>query len=461
MPIEIGISTTVGGIAGNTPGETPAFSNTKSILLDGYDDFVSFSQVTYTGEFTTSFWIKPTSLNASFLVGRDTSSDYIWLRTVSQIRVRVNFLTYSFIESGGNDINANAWNHLLVVRDASNNLTIFLNGAIFASSQVAAGDHRLDQIGKVGTSYYDGNVDETAFWDSDQSSNLATIYNSGVPNDISSLSPTLWYRMGDGDTSPTLTDNGSGGNNGTMVFFNTFSTDVPTASTFTNTKSILLDGFDDYVDCADNDNLSFGNGTSDSPFSISAWVKMTDATRFRVVGKLNGSNAEYAFFTSASDQLYIVLYDNNTSNRISRYTSSTLTSYEGTWIHLAATYNGSGNSSGLKIYLNNTRIDNTTSNVGAYTAMHNTSAPFEIGKYLTSSANGLIDEFSIFNTELSASDVTSIYNSGVPNDISSLSPLSWWRCGDGDTAPTLTDNGSGGNDGTMQSFNTFSTDVPT
>jgi len=205
-----------------------SFTNTKSILLDGVDDYVSFSQVTYTDEFTTSFWIKPINLGASFLVGRDTSSDYVWLRTVSQIRVRVNFSTYSFIESGGNDINANAWNHLLICRDSSNNLRIFLNGAIFASSQVAAGQHRLDQIGKVGTSYYDGNVDETAFWDSDQSSNLATIYNSGVPNDISSLSPTLWYRMGDGDTSPTLTDNGSGGNDGTMTNFTTFSTDVPT-----------------------------------------------------------------------------------------------------------------------------------------------------------------------------------------------------------------------------------------
>ena len=30
-----------------------------------------------------------------------------------------------------------------------------------------------------------------------------------------------------------------------------------------------------------------------------------------------------------------------------------------------------------------------------------------------------------------------------------------------DTSPTLTDNGSGGNDGTMESFSTFSTDVPT
>ena len=230
---------------------------------------------------------------------------------------------------------------------------------------------------------------------------------------------------------------------------------------FSNTKSIELDGIDAFVEVADNDNLSFGNASIDSAFSISAWVNMTDATRFRVVSKLNGSNAEYAFFTSAADQLYFVLYDNTTSNRISRFTSSTLTSYQGTWIHLVATYSGSGSSGGLKIYLNNTRIDNTTSNVGGYTAMHNTAAPFEIGKYSTSRAIGLIDEVAVFNSELSASDVTTIYNSGVPNNLNNLStpPLSWWRFEE--TGTTATDSGTGGNDGILDNTVVRSTDVPT
>ena len=77
---------------------------------------------------------------------------------------------------------------------------------------------------------------------------------------------------------------------------------------------------------------------------------------------------------------------------------------------------------------------------------------------------GTIDEVGIWTTTaLSASDVTSIYNSGVPNDISSLSPVSWWRMGDGDTYPTITDNGSGGNDGTMNAMSSanFVADVPT
>ena len=203
------------------------FPNNYSIELDGISDYVSFTQVNLTSDFTTSFWIKPISVGASFLAGRNTNSDYIWLRTISQIRIRINFSTYTFTESGGNNLNLNAWNHLLVVRSSGNSLEIFLNGASFSTSQVASGNHRLDQIGRVGSNYYEGKVDETVFWNSDQSSNLATIYNSGVPSDISSLSPTLWYRMGDGDSAPILTDNGSGGNDGTMVSFTTFNTDTP------------------------------------------------------------------------------------------------------------------------------------------------------------------------------------------------------------------------------------------
>jgi hypothetical protein len=39
---------------------------------------------------------------------------------------------------------------------------------------------------------------------------------------------------------------------------------------FANTYSLAFDGVDDYVDCGDSDDLSFGNGSTDSPFSISA-----------------------------------------------------------------------------------------------------------------------------------------------------------------------------------------------
>ena len=233
-------------------------------------------------------------------------------------------------------------------------------------------------------------------------------------------------------------------------------------SSFSNLKSIELDGVDDFVDCGDADNLSFGDGSSDSAFSISTWWKMDNYKSFRGVQKFfNESLCEYRLNTLNSGKLKFNLYDNNSSNYIGLQSSSTLSAYENTWIHLVATYNGSGSSSGLKIYLNGSILSTGSNNTGSYTAMHNTTATFRLGKLTIGHADGLIDETAIFNSELSASDVTSIYNSGVPTSLSSYSSLvSWWRCGDSDTAPTLTDN-KGSNDGTMTNFSTFSTDVPT
>jgi hypothetical protein len=68
---------------------------------------------------------------------------------------------------------------------------------------------------------------------------------------------------------------------------------------------------------------------------------------------------------------------------------------------------------------------------------------------------GNVDEMSIWSTELTAAEVTEIYNSGNPSnllvhseEVLNGSLVSWWRCGDGDTAPTITDN-KGSNDGTL------------
>jgi hypothetical protein len=98
-------------------------------------------------------------------------------------------------------------------------------------------------------------------------------------------------------------------------------------------------------------------------------------------------------------------------------------------------------------------------------------ADFMIGaRGLASSAslpfNGNIDEVSYFTSELSAPDVSKIYGTGVPNDISSLTPVGWWRMGDKasfSTNWTLVDQGSGGNNGTSVSMpvGARQTDVPT
>ena len=81
---------------------------------------------------------------------------------------------------------------------------------------------------------------------------------------------------------------------------------------------------------------------------------------------------------------------------------------------------------------------------------------------------GLIDEVSFFNSALSATDISTLRGGasagtlGVPADISSLNPVGWWRMGDNDsgTGTTITDQGSGSNNGTLTNGPTFSSSVP-
>lgn len=53
-------------------------------------------------------------------------------------------------------------------------------------------------------------IDELAIWDSDQSSNVWSIYNTWVPTDLMLLAsqPSHWWRMWDGDQYPFLQDTG-------------------------------------------------------------------------------------------------------------------------------------------------------------------------------------------------------------------------------------------------------------
>jgi len=238
-------------------------------------------------------------------------------------------------------------------------------------------------------------------------------------------------------------------------------TNITGASDYTNTKSILLDGVDDYVSCGDADNLSFGDGSSDSPFSISAWIKPDVTSRFRLIFKYGSTLKEYFMQIAGGGKLQVALKDNINGGSIGRNGNTTIPT--ASWSHVVMTYNGSGSATRIKVYLNAVLDNGTTTGSGSYTAMSNTSEPLEIGRFTSGSyADGHIDEVAIFNTELSASDITTIYNSGVPNDLTGTSGLvSWWRMGDGDTAPTITDKGGGGNNGTMNNFSTFSTNVPT
>jgi len=68
-----------------------------------------------------------------------------------------------------------------------------------------------------------------------------------------------------------------------------------------------------------------------------------------------------------------------------------------------------------------------------------------------------MDEVAIWDVALDSDAVSAIYNSGTPIALDSDSGdydnsgdlQGWWRMGEGDTYPTITDNSTNSNDGTM------------
>lgn len=93
--------------------------------------------------------------------------------------------------------------------DGVQQTTINVNGNYGTTVSLSGQNFRL---GRYATGNYMRNsckIDELALFDSDQSANISSIYNSGSPFDLTTLTtgPNHWWRMGDGDTYPTIQDN--------------------------------------------------------------------------------------------------------------------------------------------------------------------------------------------------------------------------------------------------------------
>lgn len=230
-------------------------------------------------------------------------------------------------------------------------------------------------------------------------------------------------------------------------------------SSFSNTKSIELDGIDATVNIgATPSNLRFNRLDT---FSFSAWVKVDTSQGNAILSNQLAPSTNYRgyHFTLLPTNEVRVILRSTLSNSLTYTSTTTLTN--GVWNHIVFTYDGTATTTGANIYINNT-LD-TLTGTGTLTGTMESTDQLYLGSRNDADNwfAGHLDEISIFNTELSASDVSTIYGTGVPNDISSISGLvSWWRFEEG-SGTTATDSGTGGNNGTLDNAVAYSSDVPT
>lgn len=371
--------------------------------------------------------------------------------------------------------NDGVWHHVTFTYDGSSTaagVKIYVDGALQAKTTntdalsgtiVSTDELRLGARKTTGNeTYFNGNLDEAAVYNKTLSAaEVSAIWNLGTPNDLSLLGSATnlvgWWRMGDGDTYPTLTDHGSGAHDGTMTSM--LSTDIRTDAPPTmrvvdySTKSCLFRGAQ-YATLGDV--LNFERTDA---FSISFWAKWSGTTTTNVFIGKNGEStalAGYTINTTSTGKVEFYLNsDYGAVNYLGMQTNSTFNN--GVWHHICVTYAGTSLVSGVVIYVDNVAQATTTLSNTLSTSIL-TTAELYLGARATTSNHyyltGFMDEVSVYNKALSAAEVGLIYNSGGTNDLlllvgSDPNLVGWWRMGDGDTYPTLTDRSTGAHNATM------------
>tara|TARA_R100001463_G_scaffold689_1_gene3119 strand:+ start:421 stop:1131 length:711 start_codon:yes stop_codon:yes gene_type:complete len=212
---------------------------------------------------------------------------------------------------------------------------------------------------------------------------------------------------------------------------------VGAVNLYSNTKSINFDATDDYM--VSGSNVSYDEG------SFITWVKHTGASN-QIFWHVSGNYYLYQYTSGGLRFRHPMTGSTNVTANIN----------DGNWHCIVGTAEGgSGSSSTIKIYVDGSLII-TDTDTRTYTVTANV---ITLGAWLDPTRlvlNGSLDEVAFWSSVLSASEVTELYNSGTPIDLSSdtgnysssSNLLNWWRMGDGDTYPTIQDN-QGSNDLTM------------
>lgn len=219
---------------------TPSFSNTKSILFDGVDDYIaagSYTALDTTQTFSISMWIKLPSGGGGYVVGKNNTASY-WGRRfsyyITESTIEINTSNLAF-RNQSLSLAIDTWMNIAMVFDRGeavqlDRCKIYQNGVPVTNvansnfAQVAAdasplilGARQAGTTSPIINTPFEGNIDEISIWSNALTSDdVSDIWNNGVPTDLTGETGLInWWRMGDEIVSfPTIPDQ-VGSNNGT------------------------------------------------------------------------------------------------------------------------------------------------------------------------------------------------------------------------------------------------------
>lgn len=212
---------------------------------------------------------------------------------------------------------------------------------------------------------------------------------------------------------------------------------IPEIELGDNEFSTDFDGANDY--CNGGDIHLYDNADA---FTVNLWVKPQNTAAQRALFSKTTNDVSvfgWVLYHNNSGQLFLQMRASGT-NRQHTYTTSTLTS--SVWQMVTLAYAGGSNINGALAYIN---ASAGTTPSSASLASWLAGQDFTLGSRNTGfNFSGRIDHVTIWDKQLTSGEVTELYNSGVifnPTAHSANANLqSWYRMGDNDTFPTISDN---------------------
>jgi hypothetical protein len=348
-----------------TQGTFTPFSQTGwSNYFNGTSDYLTIGTgVTFgSGAFTIECWFNANAFGTYYTIIGNGGTNSLVLSVDSATSVKIDQINVGSDTYTVSSISLNAWHHLAVVRDSSNNMTVFVDGvrattgsttvtknysvSTKAVGYVAGGDYWHGYISNlrcvVGTAVY-----------SPTSSTLTVPTTPLTAITNTALLTCQSNRFIDNSTNAySLTPSGT-------PSVQAFSPFLPTAAYDTSVVggSGYFDGTGDYLSLS---STSLNLGAND--FTIETWVYATTTARDFVIGSI--SNA------AGLGSWMVMLNDSQPMRFFCRYNTGTVLDYQvgsGTfptnqWVHLAVTRNGAN----LRIFQNGVQIGTTNTTLSTF-----------------------------------------------------------------------------------------------
>lgn len=174
-------------------------------------------------------------------------------------------------------------------------------------------------------------------------------------------------------------------------------------------SALSFDGLDDHVSFGDV--LAFERTDQ---FTFSFWMRPLAFDRFVIAKQDNWNTGEgYQIYLLADGTLRFALINNQSTNALRVGTTTALTL--GSWHYVTATYDGSSQAAGATIYVDGAPAG-TTVVTDTLTGTTVTADPFHIGCRESCSFKwfeGDVDELVVYSRELSAQDVSDIFDDRI------------------------------------------------